>query len=263
MELVFLGTSSSFPTKNRNHPAVLLKHTKESILFDCGEGTQRQIRIAKENPMRITKICITHWHGDHSLGLPGLLASYGMNQRKLPLKIFGPRNTKKNIDLFSKAFNVYYQFKLTSKDLTAKKLKVIEDTEDYQISAINVDHRIPCLGYSFEIKPKVKINKAFLKKHKISSSPKLKQLKQGKTITINSKKITPKQALITDLQKEATKMRHLTAKQAAEIAKKAKVKQLYLVHTSQRYKSAKLLVDEAKKVFKNTKEAKDFMKIEI
>ena len=103
MELVFLGTSSTFPTKERNHPAILLKHEKESILFDCGEGTQRQFRISGENPMRITKIFMSHWHGDHSLGIPGLLTSYGMNKREKPLTIFGPKGIKKSIDLCKEA----------------------------------------------------------------------------------------------------------------------------------------------------------------
>ena len=138
-----------------------------------------------------------------------------------------------------------------------------------------------------------------LKKHKIKSSPKLKKLKEGKTITVNGKRITPKQALITqkgkkityitdtksckqaadiakdsdiliceatyteDLKSKAREMYKMTAKQAAQIAKKAKVKQLYITHASQRYKLTKPLVDEAKKVFKNTKAAKDFLKIKI
>jgi ribonuclease Z len=299
MELVFLGTSSSFPTKERNHPAILLKLAKESILFDCGEGTQRQIRISKENPMRITKIFITHWHGDHSLGLPGLLSSFGMNKRTGQLDIFGPRGTKKGLEHLKKAFNVYFQFRLKSNDIDAKKIKKIDKEKNYIISAVKLDHKIPCLAYSFETKPQVKINKEFLKKHKIKSSPKLKKLKEGKTITIDGKRITPRQALITQqgkkityvtdtksckqavdiakdsdiliceatftdvLKSKAKEMYHMTAKQAAKIAKKAKVKQLYLTHSSQRYKSAKPLVDEAKKVFKNTKAAKDFLKVKI
>ncbi|KZX12022.1 ribonuclease Z [Methanobrevibacter filiformis] len=90
MELIFLGTSSAIPSKQRNHPAIALKAFGEVILFDCGEGTQRQLAIAKISPMKINKIFISHLHGDHVLGLPGLIQSMDFRDRKIPLDIYGP-----------------------------------------------------------------------------------------------------------------------------------------------------------------------------
>jgi len=249
--------------------------------------------------MRISKIFISHWHGDHSLGLPGLLSSLAMNKRTAPLQIFGPKGTKESVKLTKKAFNLTLPFPSTVKDIEAPKVKEVDKAEDYTISAVKLAHRIPCNAYSFETKSRIKLNKDFLKKHKIKSSPILKKLKEGKSITVNGKKISPKQAIIIEkgkkitfiadtklcpqihaiakdsdilvweatfsstLGKKAEEMYHLTAKQAAEIAKKAKAKKLYITHPSQRYESTKTLENEAKKMFKNTTQAKDFLKIKI
>jgi ribonuclease Z len=94
IELTFLGTGSSIPTARRNHPAVLLKYKAENILVDCGEGTQRQFRLAHMNPCKVTRILISHWHGDHALGLPGLLQTLVMNGYNRKLEIYGPRGSK-------------------------------------------------------------------------------------------------------------------------------------------------------------------------
>ncbi|PIN72584.1 ribonuclease Z, partial [Candidatus Woesearchaeota archaeon CG10_big_fil_rev_8_21_14_0_10_45_5] len=96
-EIVFLGTSSMVPTKERNHSSFFLGFRAEGILFDCGEGTQRQLKIAGINPNRITKILISHWHGDHTLGIPGLLQTLAANKYDKTLKIYGPKGTKKSI----------------------------------------------------------------------------------------------------------------------------------------------------------------------
>ena len=87
IKITFLGTSDSIPTARRNHPAILLSYDGEHILFDCGEGTQRQFRKLELNPGKITKIFITHWHGDHVLGLPGLIQTLGMSEYTKTLKI--------------------------------------------------------------------------------------------------------------------------------------------------------------------------------
>ena len=91
MEIIFLGTSEAVPTEKKNHTAVLLRYENENILVDCGEGTQRQFRIAKINPCKLTRILITHWHGDHVLGLPGLLQTLALNNYSKQLYIYGPK----------------------------------------------------------------------------------------------------------------------------------------------------------------------------
>ena len=88
IEITFLGTGCMQPTKNRNHAGVLLSFQKENILFDCGEGIQRQMRIAGIKPAKITRLCISHWHGDHVFGIPGLLSSMGADKAEQVLHIY-------------------------------------------------------------------------------------------------------------------------------------------------------------------------------
>ena len=91
MEIIFLGTSSAVHSYTRNHPAIILKAFGETMLFDCGEGTQRQLIFAKVSPMKISKIFLSHYHGDHILGLPGLLQSMNFRGREKKLTIYGPK----------------------------------------------------------------------------------------------------------------------------------------------------------------------------
>ena len=107
INITFLGTGSAIPTARRNHPAILLRYKAENILVDCGEGTQRQFRKAKLNPCKISKILISHWHGDHTLGLPGLLQTMILNGRNEKLEIYGPKGTsrkfKEMMDVFMRS----------------------------------------------------------------------------------------------------------------------------------------------------------------
>src|SRR3989344_8797833 len=97
--ITFLGTGATIPTKERNHTAILVNYKDESILVDCGEGTQRQFRIAGISPNRLTKLLITHWHGDHILGIPGLFQTLAMLDYKKRLEIYGPRHTQHYLSL--------------------------------------------------------------------------------------------------------------------------------------------------------------------
>ena len=101
MEITFLGTSSAVPSKYRNHAGIILKYFKETLLFDCGEGTQRQLTYAKISPMKIDKIFISHYHGDHILGLAGLIQSMGFRGRVEDLDIYGPKGLEKIINVIS------------------------------------------------------------------------------------------------------------------------------------------------------------------
>src|SRR3972149_1412952 len=94
MQIVFLGTSGSWPTPRRNVSAVAVKRGPETLLFDCGEGTQRQFMLSPFSYMQVTRIFVTHFHGDHFLGIPGLVQSMTMNDRKAPLELCGPRGMK-------------------------------------------------------------------------------------------------------------------------------------------------------------------------
>ncbi|MDP4012569.1 MAG: ribonuclease Z [Candidatus Nanoarchaeia archaeon] len=293
MKITFLGTSSSIPTKERNHSAFLLSYKTENILFDCGENVQRQLTIAKISPAKITKILISHWHGDHVLGIPGLLTTIGNISADKIVEIYGPEGTKKQFEYVKKAF-------LTE---TIPKVKIIEikkvgkffENHDFCLDAQKLKHPIPCLAFSFIEKDKLRINKDKLKQLKIPKGPIIKDLTEGKNIKLNNKVIRYKE--ITYLQKgkkltylsntgvspscikaaknadviiseatfskadekKAIEYQHLTSEQAAQIAKKAKAKKLILTHFSPRYKDTKDLEKEAKTIFKNTECASDFI----
>jgi len=297
--VTFLGTAQAIPTKKRNHVSMLLSYGSENILIDCGEGTQKQLRIAKINPCKITTILITHWHGDHVLGLPGLFQTLALNGYNKKMKIYGPKGTKRFLKNFIHIFIPVLKFRAEVREVSGKFF----ETKDFEIHAQKLKHgKAPCNGYAFKERDKLRINKNKLKKLKISHEDKKKliQLTQGKSIKIKGKTIKPKQ--LTYLQKgkkisfildtkvcpnvkklakdsdlaiiEATyantekslgsKYGHLTAEQAAKIAKQGKAKQLILTHISQRYeKNESILLKQAKKIFKNTKLANDFDKVEV
>ena len=296
IEITFLGTSSAIPTKSKNHTAILLDYEPELILFDCGEGTQRQFKIADINPLKLTKIFLTHWHADHTLGLPGLLKTLALHNYSGKLKIYGPKYTKEKFQLFEQIFGKL-DIQLEIEELSPKK-KIEE--KDFIIETAEMSHGVRTLAYSFTIKDKIRLDKSKIKKLKLPDQKLFGQLQQGKDIIINNKKIKAKNyiyeekgkkitiildtemnentislaknsdILITDSsyisenQQQAKEYQHLTAAQAATIAKQAKVKKLILTHISQRYQgNPSIVLKEAKKIFKNTVLANDFDKIII
>ena len=198
MRIVILGTSCVFPTKDRSQQAVLLKYGGENFLFDCGEGTQRQIRIAKESPMKITKIFITHWHGDHVLGLPGLIQSFAMSNRTKPLDIYGPKTSKEKVKYMLKSYDLEEKglgFQLKVHELNIKKpVELIYESDNYVVLATNLKHRIPCIGYSFVEREKTKIKTDYLGKFGLSNHPIIKKLQKGKNILWRGKEIKAKDA---------------------------------------------------------------------
>jgi ribonuclease Z len=296
MELIFLGTGSMIPTEDRNHSATLLCYKNEGILVDCGEGTQKQFRIAKIPITKVTKVLISHWHGDHVLGLPGLIQSLEKHHYHNVLEIYGPKGSKKYFENMFKGFNYKIGIDYTIKEINKKDFF---ENEDFKLEALKLNHVIPCLGYSFIEKDKRKINMNYLKKFGLKSHPILKKLQQGKDITWEKKKIKVSQAtkikegkkitFITDtglcpniqklvknsdlmiteatykdeLEEKAKLYKHLTTKQAALIAKKNNVKKLILTHFSQRYKDLNELKKESFMIFKNVEIAKDFLRVSL
>ncbi|MCX8159175.1 MAG: ribonuclease Z [Candidatus Pacearchaeota archaeon] len=292
--LTFLGTGNAIPTKFRNHSAILISYANENLLFDCGEGTQRQFKIIGISPTKITRIFISHWHGDHILGLPGLFQTLAMSNYQKTLKIYGPKGTKRFLSLIQELI-LDFHINLEIREIEQETLL---DEKNFQIHAMPMSHGISSLAYSFILKDKIRLNKKKLKQLKLPNSPILKQLQQGKDIIINGKKIKASQVcykengkkitiildtslnqncfsiaknsdiLITEAsftskeKKQAEEYKHLLAKEAAQIAKKSKSKKLLLTHLSQRYeRNPKQILDEAKKIFKNSFIVKDFDKI--
>jgi len=297
MEVIFLGTSEATPTAEKNQAAMLLVHRDEQILIDCGENAQRQIKIAKLNPCKITRILITHWHGDHILGLPGLLQTLALNGYSKTLKVYGPSGTKKFLNQILGMF--LFVGKLKTEIHEINNNGVFLESDDFKLEAYKMKHTAPCLAYSFIEKDRRRIKMDYIKKIGIKPGPLLGELQRGKNIKHNGKTIKAKDAtylikgkkvafildtmlnencikaakdadllisestfLHSEHADKAKERGHLTAKQTAEIAKKAKVKRLLLTHISQRYsKDETPILQEAKKTFKNAELAKDFMKI--
>ena len=295
IRITFLGTGQAVPTAKRNHTAVLMQYKNENILIDCGEGTQRQFRKAKINPCRLTRILITHWHGDHILGLPGLLQTLALNNYSKTLHVYVPERTKHFMDLIFRIFVFQGKIKFEIHEVKEKFL----ETKDFILKAQKMSHTTPTLAYSFIEKDKLRIKKQKLRKLKIKGKI-ISELQKGKNIVWQGKKIKAKEmtylqkgkkisfifdteinpncekiakdsdllvseAVYAENEKELAKERkHLTASQAGIIAKKSKVKQLILAHLSQRYENnEKIILNEAKKKFSNTKLADDFMTIEV
>ena len=149
VKITFLGTGDSIPTKTRNHSSILLSYKEENILIDCGEGTQRQFRIASLNPCKLTTILITHWHGDHTLGLPGLLQTLAMGNYQKKLKIYGPKGTKNYLEILKKLYPITIPLEIYE----VSNKKIIE-SPDFIIETKAMNHTKPANAYSFILKDK-------------------------------------------------------------------------------------------------------------
>ncbi|MFW6025183.1 MAG: ribonuclease Z [Candidatus Woesearchaeota archaeon] len=318
IETTILGTSSMVPTKDRNHTAIITNfHNKEYILFDCGEGTQRQLRIANIKPTKIKKIFISHWHGDHTFGLIGLIQTIFATRHENDIKIYGPPNSKEKIDKLMDAFKegesfdrfeegekVIYKSKHDEINLHIHEFKENDEIveKDYKVIVKKLDHNVDTYGFRLVEKDLKKIKPSFVKKIEslnIKKGPWLKKLKRNKSVKIKDHTFKSKDAIriiegkkigyvfdtkicdniydivdncdlviseatyIESEKDKAEEYKHLTAKQIAQISSECFVKELVLIHFSQRYKSANEHEREAKLYFPNTTAAQDFMKFKV
>ena len=300
MELQFLGTGAGVPAKMRNVSSIALKlldERNEIWLFDCGEATQQQILNTTIRPGKIKKIFITHLHGDHIFGLPGLLTSRSFQGGEDELIVYGPKGIKRFIDA---SISVSYS-KLSY------PLKVIEFEEDgvlfsdqqFKVEAMKLEHGIPSYGFRITEADQIGELKADeLKALGVPFGPVFGRLKRGEVVTLEDGRVidgkdyvsedikgrivvicgdtrfTPKSIALAknanvlvheatyeaDKEKTARQHFHSTSKQAATIALEANVQQLYLTHISARYLGHQVsqLEQEARKVFPQTKVVKDF-----
>jgi len=296
IKLTFLGTAGAIPSAKKNHSAILLNYKDENILVDCGEGTQRQFRKAKLNPCKITKILITHKHGDHVYGLPGLLSTLNFSGYNKNLILYGPKGIKKFLNNFLDIKNFKKDFKFEIKEVAGNFF----ENEDFYIESEKMTHSVPCNAYSFVLKDKLRIDKKKLEKAKIPAGPLLQDLKKGKNISFNGKKYNTKNltylekgkkisfVLDTSLNNKivpfvknsnlfvsecsfdkqrkdlAKEFFHLTSEQVGNIAKKANVEKLIITHLSSRYdKEPKKILSEVKEIFPKVVLANDLDKVEI
>jgi ribonuclease Z len=289
-ELTILGSSSATPLINRHPSAQILNYQERFFLIDCGEGTQMQMLRYKIKMSKIHHVLISHLHGDHYLGLMGLLYTMHLNGRTEELHVYGQPELMDIIDLQLKLSNTILRFTLIFHPVQHYRSVVIYDDDDFQISTIILNHRIPCTGFLFREKTKArKLNMEEIEKHEIPVS-KLNKIKAGEDFkdssgeiirnekltlpslplrsyaycsdTIYDEDIIPYIKGVSLLYHEATfgeeladraqATYHSTAKQAATIAQKAGVKKLCLGHFSARYKELQPLLEEAKNVFNET-----------
>lgn len=275
MNIVFLGTSSGVPTKTRNVTGIAVREEKGSgwYLVDCGEGTQHQILHTNLSVSSLQAIFITHIHGDHCYGLPGILASAGMNGRKEPLKIIAPSGVKEWVEATQRHTQLYLPFELEficSDDLPSVDFRKV------RVETGALSHRVPSYAYSFtkkDINPSLDVEKLAL--HGIARGPIWGQLKKGHDVEHNGKLINSDDYLLYDknprkiivagdndqpellsqlsrganvLVHEATYTKeivkktgnsygHSYAELVAEFAQRANIPNLVLTHFSPRYQS--------------------------
>ncbi|MEM4260002.1 MAG: ribonuclease Z [Candidatus Woesearchaeota archaeon] len=301
LEVIFLGTSAMVPTKERNVQSIFISCNTEGILIDCGEGTQRQMNIANIKRNKITRILISHWHGDHVSGLIGLIQTLGNIEGYNELNIYGPLGTKEKMSHLLQTCYFDLRIKINIFELNPKKETVEKffENQDLFIEAAMLDHGIPCVGYSIIEKSVRKMLKDKLKKFGLSTGPIVGKLQRGETVTVKEKIIKPDDvskltmqkkitfildtkvcngamALAKDadilvseavyaskLEEKAEEYSHMTAKQAAFMAHNANVKKLILTHISQRYKTSEEVLEDAKNIFENSEVAFDFMKVKL
>ncbi|MCD6398732.1 MAG: ribonuclease Z [Candidatus Aenigmarchaeota archaeon] len=301
VKIVFLGSGSSVPTVKRNHPAIFLDYGGDKFLWDCGEGTQRQMMFAGLKFMKMSKIFITHWHADHFAGLIGLIETFNLNGRKKPLYIYGP-DASRFIDAFSELSYWDFGFTLKTFDVNYEENKItkIFNGKDYEILSIPVEHSVPAVAYCFKEKDRWNIDINRAKKLGLKEGPMLDKLKKNGKISLGRNIITLKEVskktkgkkivysgdtapcenilkiskdsdlLIHDStfiegpdDKKYLSRNHTNVKRAAEIAKKAGVKKLILTHFSRRYKNLDGILKKAKKTFPNTELSRDFKEIVV
>ncbi|MEK5038680.1 ribonuclease Z [Sporosarcina sp. FSL K6-3457] len=194
MELQFLGTGAGMPSKMRNTSAVVLNLSAEGRgywLFDCGEATQHQILHTSLKPRKISKVFITHLHGDHIFGLPGLIGSRSFLGGHEPLDIYGPVGLREWLETTLRITNTHLNYELQIHEI--EEGIVVEDDE-FVVVANSLQHVIPCLGYRIEQKPllgKLLIDK--VKEAGVPNGPLLKQLKDGEDVTLDDGRIVRSQ----------------------------------------------------------------------
>ena len=295
-DLIILGCSSQHPTRNRNHGAYLLRWNNEGFLFDPGEGTQRQFIFAEVAPTTITRIFISHFHGDHCLGLPSILMRLNLDKVTHPIHVYYPASGKKYFDRLRHG-TIYHEI-INVVEHPVSKAGVVEDDGKFKIEAEFLEHGVENIGWRITEADTRKFDDQKLKDAGIRG-PAVRELIQNGSITIDDKEIKlddvswirkgdsfavvidtrycqkaidiakgAKMLLCESTYQEehaelARKYHHLTAKEAATIAKKAGAEQLILTHFSARYINGKQYVKEAREIFPNTHLAEDFKRFDF
>jgi len=298
LRITFLGTGGTLPTINRNPSAIFVNREGDMMLFDCGEGTQQQMMRAKTG-MKISSILITHFHADHFLGIPGLIQTMSFNGRTEPLDIYGPVSTERMVRLMVELGYYNMGFEINAHELEDGD---IINKEEYSIKAVATVHGIPSLGYVLEENNRAgRFNRERAIELGVPAGPLFSKLQKGENVIVNGRTIKPSQVIgetrpgrkivysgdtrpCKNIEREsegadllihdgtfddelldwALETKHSTVSEAAQLAKKANVRQLILTHFSSRYsENAEPLLHDAKDIFENVRLAEELMEVEI
>ena len=297
LDLVFLGTAGSMPTGRRSPTALLLRRGGDRLLIDCAEGTQRQLMRSNVGLIELREVFLTHYHADHYLGLPGMLKTFSLRGRELPITIYGPRGLT---DLFGSLRRIFG--KLTYPyELVELQPGDVVDRGEYRVVTFKVTHGVPALGYALVEEPRPgRFDVPTADGLGVPPGPERGRLQSGEAIALDDGTVvTPDQVLgppragrkvlITgdtapslaylDLaqgaellvheatfceeeRERAQETSHSTAREAAQVAAAAGVRMLALTHLSSRYFGPEVL-REAREVFPETVVPRDFDVIEI
>jgi ribonuclease Z len=296
LDVVFLGTAGSAPTAGRGLPATLVRRGGERLLFDCGEGTQRQL-LRSIGLVDLEEIFLTHFHADHLLGLPGMLKTFGLRGRETPLTIYGPPGLRALLAVLNPLIG------RTPFEIRLVELEPNEELErdGYRIAAFNVRHRVQAYGYALvEDERPGRFDEGAAIRLGVEPGPDFGRLQHGETVTTPAgDRVRPEQVLgeprpgrkvvlsgdtapcemttvvahgadvlvheATFGDEEAERARetgHTTARAAAELAAEAEVTLLALTHLSPRHPAGALRA-EAREVFENTIVPRDFDRVDV
>jgi ribonuclease Z len=297
LDVVFLGTSGSAPTAARAAPAVLVRRGGDRLLFDCAEGTQRQLMRSVIGLPDLEEIYITHFHADHYLGLPGMLKTFALRRRQVPLTIYGPPGLR---ELFGSLGRVFGRLTYPVETVELRAGEALE-RDGYTILVFPVHHGVSAVGYAVVEDPRPgRFDADAADALGVPNGPERKALQQGESITLADGRVLTPDAVLGEARRgrrivlpgdtapaEAVRLlaegadvlvheatfgeeeraraadtSHSTAVQAAEIARDARVHLLALTHLSTRYFGPEL-AREAQAVFADTVVPRDFDVIEV
>ena len=298
LDVVFLGTAASAPTAQRSPAAVLIRRGGDRLLFDCGEGTQRQLQRSAVGLPDIEEIFLTHFHADHFLGLPGMLKTFGLRGRdETPLTVYGPRGLR---DLFKQLHPFIGRLPYPASLVELEPGETVLHGE-YAIEAFAADHGVPALGYALvEVERPGRFDVAVADELGVPPGRERGRLQNGEPVELaDGRTITPEQVLgearagrrvvisgdtapsptvvqaahnadlliheasfLAEERDRARETNHSTAAEAAEVARLAQVRLLALTHVSPRYFGPEL-ADEAQAIFPDTVVPRDFDIIEV
>ncbi|MCQ6560166.1 ribonuclease Z [Paenibacillus mendelii] len=304
MHIQFLGTSAGRPTKSRNVTSAAFVHSEPASgfwLFDAGEGTQQQMFGTKLKLNKLEKIFVTHLHGDHIYGLPGLLSSRSYFDGAGPLVMYGPPGLRAFIDGVFMHSGTYLEYELTVTEIGPG---VIMDDGHYRVTADELVHRLPSFGYRIEESAQSgQLDLEQLARRGVEPGPAYGKLKRGEDIILPSGELVRSAEVVgppvpgrivtilgdtcpcengialarnadllvheatfeSGMEEKATAYGHSTVRQAAQIAADAGAKQLALTHFSSRYDDEAIteLIAEGQKLFPNIVAAYDYMELPV